>query len=211
MIGYEVAGGTPMNARQLAGPGKRAAMFEQVLQDIGVATPSQQLALREAMESAFAAGLAIGQQDPDFDPDGGADHEPGIIEFEDLPHDAQDGFLLLTEIAGLGRPGESPGKAPSPIVLRAFHTADGRRSWWAELPRQATAARWTPWVILTLERFGLLTELPNNPGRSTLTHRAIGLMQRGRVSLDVPSTPAWERNARVRDVAVSDRRQPAFV
>jgi hypothetical protein len=201
-----------LSAAQLASPGKRAALFDDLLRDTGVVGAEAKLAVRQALESAFMAGAALVQADPGFDPLGrGSKGEPDFVDIDELPQQAHDGFLLMTQVVGLERPGEHPDKAPEPLVLRAFHSADGKRSWWAELPRRATEARWSQWAILECERYGLIAELPNNPGRSTLTHRAIVMMQTGRASLDVPATPAWERNPRARDVAVNGRRQPALI
>jgi hypothetical protein len=202
-----------LSASHFANPQTRSMLFEGLLRDMGgMDQVRRDLALRQALETAFMAGAALVRSDPAFDPRGRAsDGGPGFIEFDDLPHDAQDGFLQMTQIVGLVRPGACPDKEPIPLVLRPFYTSDGKRSWWVELPKDTTEERWSPWVILTCERFGLITEFPNSPGRSTLTHRAIVMMQTGRASLDVPTTAAWERNVKARELAVREVRQPALV
>jgi hypothetical protein len=51
--------------------------------------------------------------------------------------------------------------------------------------------------------------MPNNPGRSTLTQRALVLMQHGSTSRDIPTTAAWERNPKARGHSANDLTQPA--
>jgi hypothetical protein len=202
--------GFPLNAAHFADPAKRAALFNGLLREIAGTAPAQrERSIRDALETAFLAGVTLVRADPGFDPGGAASDIPRIIDLTDLPLDAQDGFILMSDVVGLGRPGSHPHREPEPLVLRPFYTRDAKRSWWAELPEPAAHARWTPWVIVTLERFGLVTEMPNNPGRSTLTQRAITLMQTGKTSRDIPTIAAWERNAKARGHSTSDLTQPA--
>jgi hypothetical protein len=197
--------GSSLNASHLADAAHRAALFDGLLRDIaGTPAAQREQSVRAALENAFMAGAALVRSDPSFDPSRRLTDLPPIIEISDLPIDAQDGFALMSEVAGLGAPGTHPYKDPEPLVLRPFHTPDAKRSWWAELPETASQPRWTPWVIATLERFGLVVEMPNNPGRSTLTHRAVVLMQNGSVSRDVPVTAAWERNPKARGHTTAD-------
>jgi hypothetical protein len=199
------SGGLALNASHFADPAQRAALFDGLMRDIvGASVAKREQSLRTALESAFMAGAALVRSDPSFDPRGGFSNLPAMIHVGDLPLDAQDGFALMTEVVGLGIPGSHPHKDPEPLVLRPFHTSDAKQSWWAELPEMAMQPRWTPWVIAALERFGLLVDMPNNPGRSTLTHRAVVLMQNGSVSRDIPVTAAWERNPKARGHTTAD-------
>lgn len=206
------SGGMALGAAHFADPQQRAALFEGFLRDLAsLDGAARHRALTQAMESAFMAGATLVRSDPGFDPFGqGQRKEPDMLRLDDLPHDAQDALIEMSRIVGLGNPGSHPGKEPEPLVLRPFYTSDGKRSWWAELPKDSTESRWSAWVVLTLERFGLITGFPGETGRSTLTHRAIALMQKGKASLDAPTTPAWERNAKARDLAVKGVRQPAL-
>jgi hypothetical protein len=96
---------------------------------------------RDALETAFLAGVALVRSNPGFDPRGDASDIPHIIDLTDLPLDAQDGFALMSEVIGLGHPGSHPNQEPEPLVLRPFYTSDAKRSWWAELPEPASHAR----------------------------------------------------------------------
>ena len=201
-----------LGASHFADSQKRAALFEGFLRDLATLNgPARERALTQAMESAFMAGATLVRSDPSFDPFGsGQRKEPDVLRLDDLPHDAQDALIDMCRIVGLGYPGSNPTKEPEPLVLRPFYTSDGKRSWWAELPKDSTEERWSAWVVLTLERFGLITDFSGDQGRSTLTHRAIALMQKGKAALDVPTTPAWERNVKARDLAVKGTKQPAL-
>jgi hypothetical protein len=206
-------GGMALSETHFATPALRGSLFEGFLRDIARLDESRrEMALKQALETAFLAGATLVRANPSFDPLGEAVKQGGgVIGLDDLPHDAQDGLALMSQVVGLGYPGSHPNSEPDALVLQPFYTADGKRSWWAELPKDATEARWAPWVILTLERFGLIAGFPGNPGRLTLTHRAIALMQRGEASLEVPATPAWERNPKARELAVNELRQPAVL
>jgi hypothetical protein len=201
-----------VSGAHFATPGQRAALFEGFLRDLdGVPEAERHQRVKQALESAFLAGASLTRSDPTFDPLNRDASQPSTLAFDDLPHDAQDGFVLACEIVGLGYPGSHPLREPEPLVFRPFHTSEGKRSWWAELPAEAREARWTPWVIATLERLGLVTELPNSSGRYTLTHRAVVLMQTGKASAEVPATPAWEQNVKAKGLAMSDIKQPSLV